>query len=283
MAFTLTRVILRIFLTTIGLLILFIMLYPIIFIILQSMYSKASLLIDLNDVFANLTFENYFRSITSPGFLEAVYTSLIVTISTIIVSLVVITPAAYSFSRFYFKGRDTLLYIYLILSQAGGGFGIIAIIALLMFLLIMSGYGIPLFGTHILPFIYTAGLVPFQTWLLKSYFDNLPKELDEAAFIDGANWFTIIFKVILPSSKPAMIIITLFAFMSAWSEFFIANLLRITTVGAYIFRTAFGARGLQDPSLYAALSIIYAIPIIIIYIVAQKYIGEAYRMGIVKG
>lgn len=283
MSFSLARLVLKMLLTSTGFLVLFVMLYPILFIVVQSLYSRASLVVDLSEALASLTIENYIRAISNPEFFDALKTSLIVTVSTIAVSLVVITPAAYAFSRFRFRGRDTMLYVYLIVSQAGGGFGIIAVIALLMFLLLLSGYGIPLFGTHVLPLIYTSGIIPFQTWLLKTYFDNLPKELDEAAFIDGANWLTIIFKIVLPSSRPAMIIITLFAFMTAWGEFFVANLLRVRTIGAYVFQTAFGERGLQDPSLYAALSLIYALPIIAIYVIAQKYIGEAYKMGIVKG
>lgn len=283
MAFSFPRLILKIFLTVAGLLVLFAMLYPLMFIILQSLYAKPILLTNPLEAFSALTLNNYAGALLDPEFYAAVLTSLTISVATIILSVVFITPAAYAFSRFKFRGRDTLLYIYLILTQAGGGFGIIAVIALLMFLLVMTSHGIPLYGWYILPFIYTAGLVPFQTWMMKSFFDTLPKELDEAAFIDGASWRTIIFKVILPSSRPAMVIIALFAFMSAWGEFFIANLLRIRTVGAYIFQTAFGARGLQDPSLYAALSLIYAIPIIITYVVAQRYIGEAYRIGIVKG
>lgn len=274
---------LKIAFTTIGLLLLFAALFPIMFIIVQSLYERPSIVIDLVQALDSLTLDNYFKAIQDPEFYKAVITSITISVITILLSVLFITPAAFAFSRFKFRGRDLLLSLFLVLTQAGGGFGVVAVIALIMFLQIISSYGIPLYGWHVLPFIYTAGLVPFQTWLLKSYFDNLPRELDEAAFIDGANWATIIFKVILPSSRPAIIIIVLFSFMAAWGEFFIANLMRVTTIGAYIFRTAFGERGLQNPSVYAALSILYALPIIIVYIVAQKYIGEAYRLGIVKG
>lgn len=275
--------ILKILLTVVALLVLFASLFPIIFIVVQSLYEKPVIVTDIWSALQSVTINNYLNAIKDPEFYRAIVTSIIISTLTIILSVLFITPAAYAFSRFKFKGRDTLLFIYLILTQAGGGFGIVAVIALILFLLMASSYGFPLYGWHILPFIYTAGLVPFQTWLLKSYFDNLPRELDEAAFIDGANWRTIIFKVVLPSSRPAVIIIILFSFMAAWGEFFIANLMRVVTVGAYIFQTAFGPRGLQNPSLYAALSLIYAVPIILVYIIAQRYIGEAYRLGIVKG
>lgn len=275
--------VLKITLTVLGLLLLFASLFPIMFIVVQSLYERPMVVTDIVSALETLTLENYFKAIQDPEFYNAVLTSMTISVMTIILSVLFITPAAFAFSRFKFRGRDILLSLYLVLTQAGGGFGVVAVIALVMFLQLMSSYGIPLYGWHVLPFIYTAGLVPFQTWLLKSYFDNLPRELDEAAFIDGASWRTIIFKVILPSSRPAIIIIVLFSFMAAWGEFFIANLMRVTTIGAYIFRTAFGERGLQNPSVYAALSLLYALPIIIVYIIAQKYIGEAYRLGIVKG
>jgi arabinogalactan oligomer/maltooligosaccharide transport system permease protein len=124
------------------------------------------------------------------------------------------------------------------------------------------------------------GIVPFQTWLVKSYFDQLPRSLDEAAFIDGANWFEIIFRVIFPASKAAFIIVLLFGFMGAWGEFFIAGIFNLKTLGWYLYVQLTGQAGLQDAGLYAAASIMYATPIIILFIVSQKYIGEAYRLGL---
>ncbi len=285
MGFSLSRLTLRILATALGFTILFVMLYPIIFIILQSLIpERGVILTDLAQVFNyGLTLENYMKAFQDPTFYRAFINSAIMSILSIIISVVVITPAAYAFSRFKFFGRDTLLYVYLILSQVGGGFGIIAVIALFMFLVILNSWGIPIFSMWVLPFIYASGAIPFQTWLIKTYFDSLPKELDEAAFIDGASWSQIVFKIILPASRSAMIIITLFAFMGAWSEFFVANLLRVQTLGAYMFQTAIGQRGEQAPSTFAALALIYALPVIVVYIFAQRYIGEAYRMSAVKG
>ncbi|MEM1635591.1 MAG: ABC transporter permease subunit [Thermosphaera sp.] len=285
MPFSLGRTVLKIFGTVMGFTVLFAMLYPILFIILQSITpERGVILTSLSQVFEyGVSLENYLKAFQDPNFYTAFVNSAVISFLTIVISVLVITPAAYSFSRFKFFGKDTLLYVYLILSQVGGGFGIIAVIALFMFLVMLNSWGIPIFNMWVLPFIYASGAVPFQTWLIKTYFDSLPKELDEAAFIDGASWSQIVFKIVLPASRSAMIIITLFSFMSAWGEFFIANLLRIQTLGAYIFQTAIGPRGEQAPSLFAALALIYAIPVITVYIFAQRYIGEAYRMGAVKG
>jgi arabinogalactan oligomer/maltooligosaccharide transport system permease protein len=192
----------------------------------------------------------------------------------------VIIPSAYAFSRFDFKGKDTILYYYLIVSQAGGGLGVIAVLAIYIFFLRMAAYGIGLIRVEILPFVYVSGLIPFQTWLVKSYFDQLPKELDEASFIDGANWFTLIFRVIFPASKAALIIIILLAFMNAWGEFIIANIMGLQTLGQYIYvKAVAGEAGLMRPGEFAAAAILFAIPMIVLFVLSQKYIGEAYRLG----
>ncbi len=282
LTFLFTRYGVRIVVTVIGVLIVFTLLFPILFAVLTSLV-KGTIVTSLDISKYNLTLENYVEAVTDPEFIRATSTSIVVSILNIIVAVVVITPAAYAFSRFKFWGRDTLLFTYLVLSQVGGGFGVAAVIALYVFLLKLQSIGIPLLGNPlVLPLIYTAGAVPFQTWLLKSYFDNLPKELDEAAFIDGASWSQIVFKIVLPASKSAMVIIAIFAFMGAWGEFIIADFLRVRTIAAYLYVTAAGLHGPDWPA-FAARAILFAIPVIVLYCVAQKYIGEALRYGATKG
>ncbi|MGC9011932.1 ABC transporter permease subunit [Thermogladius sp.] len=283
---TFTNIMLRVALTVAGVLIVSILLYPVAYAFLMSVLGKEGIFLtslsQLEEYGVNPW--RYVEVLRDPEFVKSLVTSLVVALLTILISVVVITPAAYGFSRFRFWGRDSLLYVYLIMSQVGGGFGIMATVALYIFLLRLNAMGVPVLGNmFILPVIYSSGLVPFMTWLLKTYFDSLPKELDEAAFMDGASWTTIVFRVILPASRSAIIIITLFAFMSAWGEFILANFLGVSTLAQYIFQTAFGARGLELPARFAANAILFAIPTIVIYVVAQRYIGEAMRMGAVRG
>ncbi len=273
----------RIILTVIGLLIVSMMLYPVAFAVLTSLIRGQVIITRFEDLQKyGLTLDHYLSVVTDEEFRSALITSIIVSILTIIVAVLVITPAAYAFSRFRFWGKDTLLFTYLVLSQVGSGFGVAAVIALYVFLLKLDAMGIPLLGNpFILPLIYVAGAVPFQTWLMKSFFDGLPRELDEAAFIDGASWGQIVFKVILPSSKPAMIVIAMFAFMNAWGEFIIASFLRVKTLAAYLYETATGLSIAWAD--FAARTILFAIPIVILYAIAQRYIGEAMTYGASKG
>ncbi len=269
----------KLVLTVLGLLVVCVILYPITVPILSSLV-RGQVLVSTPEEAAKfgLSLEHYIQAVTNPQFVSATITSVIVAVMNIVLSILIITPAAYAFSRFKFFGKDTILVLYLIFSQVGGGFGIAAVIALYVFLLRLNALGIPLIGNpFILPVIYTATAVPFQTWLIKNYFDSMPRSLDEAAFMDGANWRQIIFKVILPASKAAMIIIAMFAFMGAWGEFILASFLRVQTLAAYIYQTASGQTIYWSD--FAARTILFAIPIIIIYAVAQKYIGEAMRYG----
>lgn len=279
-------VVLKIAATILGVFIAVALAYPLIYIVAQALIGKPTVIIsDLRELLVyGLTLSNFERTLRDPEFYESLVNTLIVASITVVLSIAFIIPAAYAFSRFEFKGKDATLTYYLVVSQAGGGLGIIAVLALYMFLVRMAALGINLINIYVLPLIYTASQVPFQTWLMKSYFDQLPKELDEAAFIDGASWFHIIFRVIFPASRAAFIIITLFAFMAAWGEFIIANLLGLKTLGMYIYtRAVAGQAGLMEPATFAAASIVFATPMIALFALSQKYIGEAYRLGIVKG
>jgi len=276
------QTILKIIVTIIGVIIAASLAYPLGFIVAQSIIGRGNIILSSIDKLTEygISLENYIRVISDGEFRTCLLNTLLVAVITTIIAIFIIIPAGYAFSRFEFLGKNTLLYYYLIVSQVGGGLGIIAVLALYIFFYRMTAYGLNLMQIYILPFVYASGMVPFQTWLVKSYFDQLPRSLDESAFIDGANWFEIIFRVIFPASKAAFIIVLLFGFMGAWGEFFIAGIFNLKTLGWYLYVQLTGQAGLQDAGLYAAASIMYATPIIILFIVSQKYIGEAYRLGL---
>jgi arabinogalactan oligomer/maltooligosaccharide transport system permease protein len=277
-----TITILKIIATIIGVFIAAAMAYPLVYIVAQALIGRPTILLtSLEDLGRyGIKLDNFINTLNDPQFHASLMNTLLVASITVLLAILVIIPSAYAFSRFDFKGKDTILYYYLIVSQAGGGLGVIAVLAIYIFFLRMAAYGIGLIRVDILPFVYVSGLIPFQTWLVKSYFDQLPKELDEASFIDGANWFTLIFRVIFPASKAALIIIILLAFMNAWGEFIIANIMGLQTLGQYIYvKAVAGEAGLMRPGEFAAAAILFAMPMIVLFVLSQKYIGEAYRLG----
>ena len=269
----------KIIVTTLALLVIMILVYPIAYVIIASLLRGQVIPSSVSDIERyGLSLEHYTRALSDPDFISATLTSILVALLNIVLSVLVIVPAAYAFSRFEFRGKNIVLVIYLILSQIGGGFGVAAVIAIFIFLLRLNSLGIPVIGNPlVLPFIYTSSAVPFQTWLIKSYFDNLPRSLDEAAFIDGASWRSIVFRVIFPASRGVAYIVAIFAFMGAWGEFLLASFIRVNTLAAYVYQTAVGQTIYWSD--FAARTILFALPIITLYAVSQRYIGEALRFG----
>ncbi|MEM0283287.1 MAG: ABC transporter permease subunit [Sulfolobales archaeon] len=268
-----------IILTVLAILVIAILMYPIAYVVIASLLRGQVIPSSFEDIERyGLSLEHYINAISDPNFIAATITSIIVALLNIIFSIFVIVPAAYAFSRFEFRGKGYILVLYLILSQIGGGFGVAAVIALFIFLVKLNSLGIPLIGNpFILPLIYTSSAVPFQTWLIKNYFDSLPRSLDEAAFIDGASWRDIVFRVIFPASRGVVFIVALFAFMGAWGEFLLASFIRVNTLAAYVYQTAVGQTIYWAD--FAARTVLFSIPIVLIYVIAQKYIGEAMRYG----
>ncbi|MEM0044018.1 MAG: ABC transporter permease subunit [Sulfolobales archaeon] len=268
-----------IILTVLAILVIAILMYPIAYVVIASLLRGQVIPSSFEDIERyGLSLEHYINAISDPNFIAATITSIIVALLNIILSIFVIVPAAYAFSRFEFRGKGYILVLYLILSQIGGGFGVAAVIALFIFLVKLNSLGIPLIGNpFILPLIYTSSAVPFQTWLIKNYFDSLPRSLDEAAFIDGASWRDIVFRVIFPASRGVVFIVALFAFMGAWGEFLLASFIRVNTLAAYVYQTAVGQTIYWAD--FAARTVLFSIPIVLIYVIAQKYIGEAMRYG----
>jgi arabinogalactan oligomer/maltooligosaccharide transport system permease protein len=209
--------------------------------------------------------------------------SLLVSLGTSVIAVVLGASAAYAFSRFQFIGRQAgmLAFIVLIMLPAS------ATLAPLYVLLTQVKIGTePLRAT--LPGLmiaYGSGALPFAIWNLKGYFDTVPRELEEAAIIDGANQFQVFYRIIVPLSTPALAVTILFSFMSGWTEFilawtFLENPSRFTL--------AMALRAMQGQfatpwSEFAALSILMSIPVVAIFFGLQRFIVSGLSMGAVKG
>jgi arabinogalactan oligomer/maltooligosaccharide transport system permease protein len=133
--------------------------------------------------------------------------------------------------------------------------------------------------------VYTMTAIPFCVWMLKGYFDTIPKELEESALIDGASPARVFFQIVLPLAKPAVAVTALFSFMTAWNEFIQAatfmdkEAMYTAPVGLRFFVGGFQ----QQWGYFAAGAIITAIPIVILFMFLQRYLVSGLTAGAVKG
>jgi trehalose/maltose transport system permease protein len=226
-----------------------------------------------------LHWENY-RNAFAQGFARNVGNSVIVALVTVALSLAIAVTAAYALSRIAFRGRKLLLFTILGVSM----FPQVAILAGMYELMKALGLYNSLLG---LTFSYMLFTLPFTVWVLTTFMRELPKELEEAALVDGASSWTIITRVFLPLLGPALVTTGLLAFIAAWNEFLFALTFTssddIRTVPVAIAMMS-GASSYELPwNMIMAASVIVTIPIIGLVLMFQKKIVSGLTAGSVKG
>jgi arabinogalactan oligomer / maltooligosaccharide transport system permease protein len=206
--------------------------------------------------------------------------SLIVSAATTLVGVFLACTAGYAFSRFKFPGRRAGLMAFLVSQMFPG---VLTLVPLYIIIVKWLGLGSNYLG---LILVYSTTAIPFCVWMLKGYFDTIPKELEESALMDGASTTTIFFRIILPLAKPAVAVTALFSFMTAWNEFVLA-LTFIDQENMYTapvgLRFFVGGYAEQQWGYFAAGSIVAAIPIVILFLFLQKYLVSGLTAGAVKG
>ncbi|WP_078552526.1 sugar ABC transporter permease [Bacillus alkalicellulosilyticus] len=195
-------------------------------------------------------------------------------ISTFLISLV-----AYAFSRYRFVGRKNGMYMFLLLQMFPAIMGMVALyIMLSVFGLLNSLVGLTL--------IYIGTAIPLNAFLVKGYFDTIPRELDESAKLDGAGHFRIFFTIMIPLAKPIIAVVALFNFMGPFMDFILPRILLRTPDN---FTLALGLYNLvndsyaSDFSRFAAGSILVAIPIAAVFLFLQRYLISGLSSGATKG
>lgn len=206
------------------------------------------------------------------------FNSLVVSGATTIVGILLACSAAYAFSRFRFPGREAGLAMFLLTQIFPGVVMLIPIYILLDTLKLLDS----LMG---LVLVYSTTAVPFSTYMLKGYFDTLPKELEEAAVMDGATRWIIFWRIILPLARPAIAVTALFSFMTAWNEFILAATLindaRMFTLPVALQR--YVGEFQTDWGSFAAGAILVSVPVMALFYALQKHLVGGLTAGSVKG
>ena len=202
-----------------------------------------------------------------------------IAVSNTFLSILLTLISAYIFSRFNFKFKKAGLMSMLVLQMFPGFVGMVAIYILL--------YRMGLLDTHLgLVLVYAAGQVPYNTWLLKGYFDTIPKSIDEAARVDGAGHLTTFLRIILPNTMPIVTFLGVTSFTAPWLDFIFPRLILRSedkkTLALGLFEMIRG-RSNDNFTMFAAGSILVAVPFVIIFAVNQKYLVKVMSAGAVKG
>ncbi|GAA3720109.1 sugar ABC transporter permease [Salinicoccus jeotgali] len=194
-------------------------------------------------------------------------------------SVVFVTLTAYAFSRYRFIGRKYGLYAFLILQMFPVLMAMVAIYILLNTIgLLDSLWGLVL--------VYVGGSIPMNAFLVKGYFDTIPRELDESAKMDGAGHFRIFFTIMIPLAKPIIAVVALFNFMAPFMDFILP---RIVLRSPENFTLALGLYNMVNDQFantftrFAAGSILIAVPIAIVFLFLQRYLISGLMSGSTKG
>jgi arabinogalactan oligomer/maltooligosaccharide transport system permease protein len=228
---------------------------------------------------AEVSFSNFTSVFADQPFSRWVLNSAIVSIATTLVGVFLACTAAYAFSRFRFPGRQTGMMSFLVSQMFPGT---LMLIPLYIILVKWLGLGSTRTG---LVLAYSTTAIPFCVWMLKGYFDTIPRDLEEAALIDGASSATIFWRIVLPLAKPAVAVTALFSFMTGWNEFILAATLidkeamYTAPVGLRFFVGGFS----QQWGYFAAGAIIVSIPVVALFLFLQKYLVSGLTAGSVKG
>lgn len=257
-----------------------IILYPILWIIGSSFNPGNSL--SGSTMFPDNASLMHYKELFNPeesDYLLWYWNTMKICLLTMVLSVILVSFTAYSFSRFRFVGRKNGLMTFLILQMIPNFAALIAIYALAN----LTG----LLDTHLaLILIYTGGSIPMNTYLMKGYLDTLPRELDESARMDGAGNFRIFWQIIMPLAKPIIAVVSLFTFITPFTDFILARIILRTeeklTLAVGLYDLISGQFG-NDFTLFAAGAVLIAIPISILFLSLQKYFVSGLTAGGTKG
>jgi len=254
-------------------------LFPFVWALLSS-FRPSSELFSTRIIPSALTMDHYAAVFKDPRFVAALINSVVVAGSTVLIALGLGSLCAYALGRLPFRFKGPVLYLILTMTM----FPTIAVLSGLFVML----KTLALFNTRQgLILTYLIFTMPFTVWVMTQYFRSLPKELEEAAYVDGASPLKVFWDILLPLTMPGLVSTGLLAFIAAWNEFLFALTFTVTdtmkTVPVVISQFS-GTSAFEQPwgSIMAG-SMVVTIPLVILVMIFQYRIVEGLTAGAVKG
>ena len=250
----------------------FLFLWPMLWLIFASLDAKAPLSVRIPE---NFTLENFSSVLTKGSNYRSFVNSFIISSLQSVMVVVLSLLAAYPLSRFPMKGKGTLMYSLLFLT----GLPITAIMVPVYMVFFQLRIINSLFSTTL---FLVATSLPYSIWMMKNFLDDVPRTLEEAAWIDGASTMQTLWRIILPSILPGIMVVFIFTFSGSWGNFFVPFILISSvekmpaSVAIYQF---FGAYGSVQFGQLAAFSLLYTLPIAGLYILSQRFMSNGFTLG----
>jgi len=230
----------------------------------------------------NITFQPFIDMWTTVPLASYFVNSLIVSSAATLISLVIAVFAAYAVSRYRFKGRNVFTTTVLSTQMFPGVLFLLPLF--LIFVNINQATGIQLVGTRWgLIITYFTFVLPFSIWMLAGYFDGIPRDLDEAAKVDGSGPMGALWHVVLPAARPGLIAVAIYSFMTSWGEVLFASVMttdenRTLAVGLQLYSTQTNVYWNQ----IMAASLVVSLPIVVAFLLLQRNFVAGLTAGAVK-
>jgi multiple sugar transport system permease protein len=258
------------------LLVILVCVFPFYWMVTSSFKQQSAILASTPQFIFQPTLENYVNAFTKFDILKSLQNSLFVALVTVFVSLVLGTPAAYAIARFEFKGKRDIWFWFISNRMLS------PIVVALPFFLIARNFRL-LDTTWALILIYLTFNVPIVVWICADQFRNIPKELDEAATLEGYSSLAIFFKIALPLATPALAVSAIFSFIFSWNELLYALILtRNEAKTAPVVATSFMS-GYELPwGQIMATGTMVALPVIIFSMIVSRQLVRGLTAGAIK-
>jgi multiple sugar transport system permease protein len=257
-------------------------LFPV-FIILETTVKP---LADVQNTFqwipTHITFSPYVQIWTTIPLLHYFVDSVIVSVSSTMVAVLLAIFAGYAISRFEFRGRKVFSLAVLSTQMFPG---ILFLLPLyLIYVNVGQAVGISLYGSYLgLIITYLTFALPFAVWMLAGFFSSIPRDIEEAALVDGSSHWGALFRIVLPVARPGIVAVSVFAFMTAWGEVLFASVLTTSSTRTLaIGLQEYATQGNTDWNQLMAASVVVSLPVVIGFLALQRYLVRGLTSGSVK-
>ena len=204
--------------------------------------------------------------------------SFLISVWATVIAVLLAVPASYGIAKYHFKGRKSMLLSFLVTQMLP-----VSVLLTPMFIMFKNMH---VYNTWVAAVLADATIgIPFSVLILKNYFSSIPKDLEEAAYLDGCNKFTAFIRILIPIAKPGVMVCAIFSFLYAWGDlaygmtFILDQEKRPITAGIFNFMGQYGTKW----SYLTAFAVVTIIPVALIFIFMQKYIVSGMTSGAVKG